>query len=116
MVPVTSVSDAVAFFCDVLGFDCTFQEETYAFLRRDDAAILLLQADPGTDLAEEPRQLSCYIDVYAIDTLYAALKPELDKLAKSRVRAPFDQNYGQREFHVIYEALLIFFGEPIGES
>lgn len=56
---------------------------------------------------------SCYICVENINGLYAELKPRLDLLADGRVKPPFDQPYGQREFHVIDEdGLLIFFGEP----
>jgi len=34
------------------------------------------------------------------------------RLPEGRVRAPFNQPYGQREFHVIDEdSLLLFFGE-----
>jgi hypothetical protein len=35
-------------------------------------------------------------------------------LPDGRVRAPFDQPYGQREFHVLDEdGTLVFFGEAI---
>jgi hypothetical protein len=67
---------------------------------------------PAVD--DERRQNSCHIDVEGVDALYAELKPKLDTLPSGRVRAPFDRDYGQREFHVIDEgAMLIFFGEPL---
>ena len=57
---------------------------------------------------------SFYIDVDGIDDLYAELAPGLADLPQGRVRAPFDQPYLQREFHVIDEdGTLIFFGEDI---
>lgn len=69
------------------------------------------------DTHDPKHQQSCYIDVLGLDALYEELKPNLDKLPSGRVRAPFDQSYGQREFHVIDEdALLVFFGEPIERS
>ena len=44
------------------------------------------------------------------------MKLRLDPLPKGRVRAPFNQDYGQREFHVIDEdCTLIFFGEAIDQ-
>jgi catechol 2,3-dioxygenase-like lactoylglutathione lyase family enzyme len=116
MVPVTDVSDAVAFFEQTLGFRTGLHRDDYAYVMRDGAAVRLLAAHPTMDMSEEPRQLSCYIDVTEIDALYTELKPKLDQLPAGRVRAPFDQPYGQREFHVIYEALLIFFGEPIAKD
>lgn len=44
----------------------------------------------------------------------AEMKSRLDTLSKRRVRAPVDQDYGQREFHVADEGCtLVFFGEAI---
>lgn len=116
MVPVTDISGAVAFFVGTLGFQTRAHRDDYAYVTRDGAAVRLLAAHPTMDMSEEARQLSCYVDVTGIDALYAELKPTLDQLPAGRVRAPFDQPYGQREFHVIYEALLIFFGEPIAKD
>ncbi|MTI03536.1 hypothetical protein, partial [Roseibium sp. RKSG952] len=57
---------------------------------------------------------SFYIDVEGIDELYEELRSGLDDLPEGRVRAPFDQPYLQREFHVLDEdGTLIFFGEDI---
>jgi len=115
--PFVLVSDmdrALEFFCGTLGFQLGYREEGYAFIERDNAALRLLNASPSVDMHDPKRQQSCYIDVRGLDDLYAAMKPELDKLPTGRVRAPFDQDYGQREFHVTDEdALLIFFGEAI---
>ncbi|MEO1205560.1 MAG: VOC family protein [Pseudomonadota bacterium] len=114
MVPVTNLDKSISFFENVLGFKATYRQENYAFLRRDAIGIRMLEAAPGTDLSDPRRQVACYIDVLGLDDLYAELKSQLDALPKGRVRPPFTQDYGQREFHVIDEdALLIFFGEPI---
>ena len=114
-VPVGDMDRALEFFCGTLGFKLGFRAEGYAFIKRDKAALRLLDAPPGTDMHDPKRQQSCYIDVQGIDELYAELKPELDKLPTGRVRPPFNQDYGQREFHVTDEdALLVFFGEGIG--
>lgn len=102
----------VGFYQDILGFTLEFQADNYAFLRRDSVAVRLLGVDPETDLSDPARENSFYIDVQGVDSLYDAMKPRLDKLAQGRVRAPFDQPYDQREFHVIDEdGTLIFFGE-----
>lgn len=108
---------SLRFFQGVLGFETGFRAENYAFIRRDDVAVRVIEVGPEIDLGDERRQNSCYIDVEGIDALYAELKSGLDTLPPGRVRPPFDQDYGQREFHVIDEdALLIFFGEPISLS
>lgn len=114
MVPVTDLEKSIRFFEEVLGFETPYKQDNYAFMCRDAVAIRLLEASKDVDLHDAHRQIACYIDVFNIDELYAELKPQLDKLPKGRVRTPFNQDYGQREFHVIDEdALLIFFGEPV---
>ena len=110
-VPVSDVLRASRFFHEVLEFELGATQDGYAYLHSGPAAIRLIQAEPDVDLADPARQLSCYVDVDGVDALYARLKPKLDLLSEGHVRAPFTQDYGQREFHVIYEALLIFFGE-----
>lgn len=117
IVPVANMERAIAFFQTSLGFAVTVKMDGYAYLTRDSIAIRLIQAAPGTDTHDPKRQQACYIDVEGLDSLYAELKPNLDQLPPGRVRAPFNQTYGQREFHVIDEdSLLIFFGESIANA
>lgn len=111
-VPCTSLTAQIGFYRDVLGFNVGFQSEEYAFVHRDDVAVRLVQVADAVDLSHPERQTSFYVDVQGIDDLYAALKPKLDTLGTGRVRAPFNQDYGQREFHVKDEdCTLVFFGE-----
>lgn len=119
-VPVKDMDSAITFFCETLGFDLGFRgyEPDYAFLKRDRAALRLLNGPPGADLDDEARQIAVYIDVDDVDALYTELKPKLDLLPPARVNAPdgapFDRFYGQREFHVSDDGpLLIMFGSPI---
>jgi catechol 2,3-dioxygenase-like lactoylglutathione lyase family enzyme len=91
---------SIDFFEGVLGFACTYSDDNYAFLRRDNAAVRLLEVLPERELHDRRSQNHVYIDVDDVDGLYAELKPELDKLPKGRVRPPFDTEYGQRELHV----------------
>lgn len=113
-VPCTDLGTQIAFYRDVLKFDLSFQAEGYAFMRRDSVAVRLVEVFGSVDLSHPERQGSFYIDVDGLDSLYAELQPGLDKLPQGRVRAPFDQDYGQREFHVIDEdCTLVFFGEPV---
>ncbi|MGR3503902.1 bleomycin resistance protein [Pseudaestuariivita sp.] len=116
-VPCTRLATQIAFYRDCLGFTVGFEADNYAFLRRDDVAVRLVQVDATVDLTHPERQGSFYIDVTDIDGVYAAMKPALDALPEGRVRAPFDQDYNQREFHVIDEdCTLIFFGEAIRDA
>lgn len=116
-VPCTSLQAQIGFYCDVLGFAVGFQADNYAFLKRDDVAVRLIEVGPDEDLKAPERENSFYIDVKGLDGIFNVMKPALDKLDASRVRAPFDQPYGQREFHVADEdCTLVFFGEQIGEK
>ena len=111
-VPRTSLVAQIGFYRDVLGFELGFQAENYAFLRRDAVAVRLVQVSDTVDLSNPEREGSFYIDVDGIDALYASLKPRLDALPQERVRAPFNQDYNQREFHDADEdCTLVFFGE-----
>lgn len=111
-VPCSSLEAQIAFYQGVMGFSVGFQADNYAFLRRDAVAVRLVKVDAGTDLQNPQRQGSFYIDVEGLDDLYASMKPDLASLPEHRVRPPFNQDYGQREFHVLDEdCTLIFFGE-----
>lgn len=113
-VPCTSLDRQIAFYRDVLGFTVGFQAENYAFLHRDAVAVRLVEVWEQVDLSHPEREASFYIDVDGVDALYEALRPGLQTLPEGRVRAPFDQEYGQREFHVADEdCTLVFFGEAV---
>ena len=60
---VSNLGRSIRFFEDILGFRCGFQAENYAFIRRENVAIRLLEVSSDIDLQEEKRQQSCYIDV-----------------------------------------------------
>lgn len=114
-VPCRSLERQIVFYRDVLGFEVGFTADNYAFLRREAVAVRLIEVEADDDLSE--REMSFYIDVTGIDALYADMQNALSSLPEGRVRAPFDQNYGQREFHVLDEdGNLVFFGEGIAEA
>lgn len=114
-VPCTDLKKQVAFYRDCLGFSVGFEADNYAFLRRDAVAVRLVEVCSEVDLNHPEREGSFYIDVQGIDALFADMKPALDRLPRERVRAPFNQPYGQREFHVADEdCTLVFFGEAAG--
>ena len=113
-VPCTSLERQISFYRDVLGFAVGYQADNYAFLKRDAAAIRLVEVSDHVDLSAPEREGSFYIDVDGLDAVYADMQPALAQLDPSRVRAPFDQPYGQREFHVADEdCTLVFFGESL---
>lgn len=111
-VPCKRLKSAIAFYCDVLGFELRFKSERYALVDRDNVAIRLIEVDADVDLSQPAKQQEFYIDVNDIDGVYAQMAKRLLDLPEGRVRAPFVQDYGQREFHVADEdCTLVYFGE-----
>ena len=116
-VPCKELAEGIAFYTRMLGFEVNYRTETYAYLQRDAVALRLVEVDAGVDLHDPVRQQSIYIDVEDINNVYEQLAPRLEELPRGRVRAPFNQPYGQREFHVVdQDCTLIFFGERIPED
>ena len=101
---------SLSFFMKTLEFECGFRMDNYAFIHHKGHGIRLLEVEPSCDIGEQ----MIYLDVDDVDALYATLKSRLNKLASDRVRAPFDQPYLQREFHVKDpDNCLLMFGTDI---
>ncbi|MCI4662347.1 MAG: VOC family protein [Neomegalonema sp.] len=116
-VPCSDLDRQIVFYRDRLGFSPGYRSDGYAFMRRDKVALRLVQVFDHVDLQHPERQGSFYIDVQGIEDLYRSLEPALATLPTNRLRVPFDQPYGQREFHVADEdCTLIMFGEPIAQA
>ena len=116
-VPCTSLDRQIGFYRDRLGFTLGYRAENYAFLHRDDVALRLIEVDPQVDLSAPEREQMIYIDVDDVDAVWTDMAPRLSPLPPERYRAPFDQEYGQREFHVADEdCTLILFGAQIRQA
>lgn len=117
IVPVKSVRDTVAFYLDILGFEdrIVSDDGSFAILIHGEAAVQLVQTDNADALRATSENISIYLWAKHVDELYAHLKQKLDTLPEGRVRAPFDQPYGKREFHVkAPDGCLLFFGKNNG--
>jgi len=111
---VPDLDDGIAFY-EGLGFSCTFRDDDpgYAFLRAEGGGLRLLETD-RPEAAAAAREHMVYIDVPCVDTLWDRIRPFLSTLPEGRVRAPFDQSYGQRELHAIDPGgTLVLFGQAI---
>ncbi len=114
IVPVRDVAATVAFYTDVLGFDARLvtDDNSFAVVGLDGAGIQLLKTDDPQALRATANNISIYMPVHGLDALYEKLRPKLDALPAGRVRPPFEQPYGMREFHVKDpDGCLLFFGE-----
>lgn len=116
IVPVRDVAGSISFYRDVLQFDVVFcaDDKSIAIVRRDGAVIQLLQTHDAGALAATANNIAIYLTIKSVDRLYADLADDLADLPAGRVRPPFNQDYGMREFHVKDpDGCLLFFGEDI---
>lgn len=115
IVPVREVRESTAFYRDVLGFEVGFMaaDASLAIVKRGPAiGIQLLHCDDPKALEATANNISIYFHVRGLDALYETLRPKLEALPEGRQRAPFNQDYGMREFHVKDpDGCLLFFGE-----
>jgi catechol 2,3-dioxygenase-like lactoylglutathione lyase family enzyme len=116
IVPVADIAATMAFYTEVLGFEPRFvaSDRRFAMLAHGAAAIQFIKTDDPGALAATATNIAIYLPVRGVDRLYEALRPQLVKLPEGRVRPPFDQAYGMREFHVKDpDGCLLFFGEDL---
>jgi len=109
MLTVTDVNQAIAFYRDVLGFQCVSSFEGWATMSRDGAEVML--ALPNAHLAfEKPLMTgSLYFNTDDVDAWWERLKD------KCVVEYPMeDFEYGMREFAVRDNSgYLLQFGKQI---
>lgn len=106
MVPSYNIKETVRFFGELFNFKIARDENNYAIIYKDNHLIHILNA--GTDIGE----MEFYLEVDDIDNLWYNIK---DKLEGIKVKAPFDREYGMREFHVIvpHTKTLMFVGQAL---
>jgi len=116
IVPVRDVERSVDFYADVLGFErrMVSDDKRFAIVVHGEAALHFVVTDDEQALRATANNISVYLWVREIDALYQQFEPKLAGLGEGRVRAPFDQPYGMREFHVKDpDGCLLLFGEPL---
>jgi len=107
MVPSYNIKETVNFFVSLFGFTVYMGgEDGYSIIYKDQQTIHILNA--GSDIGE----MEFYLEVDDIDGLFDSIK---DKLEGIKVRAPFDREYGMREFHIIvpHTKTLLFVGQAL---
>jgi catechol 2,3-dioxygenase-like lactoylglutathione lyase family enzyme len=106
MIPSFDLPKTVRFFQEIFAFSTVKNAPHYAILYKDGLTIHLQNA--GKDIGE----MSFYLEVDDLDGLWESIK---DRIRELRVRAPFDQSYGMREFHIEipHTNTLLFVGQEI---
>lgn len=113
MLPVVDIDAACAFMRDCLGFETTFRVQGHAYCESGQGAVRFINAPPDADMDDPARQVVIYLDCDDVDALWAAHAKAISALPNSHRRAPFDREYGQREFHLIHGPFLFMAGQPI---
>ena len=116
IVPVRDVGVSIVFYRVLLGFDMPYlaPDNSIAIVKREGAVIQLLQTDDAETFNVTATNIAIYLSVKQIDALYASLEPGLMSLPETRLRPPFNQDYGMREFHIKDpDGCLLFFGEDV---
>lgn len=114
LVPVADMAASLGFYRDALGFRLISgaASSRFAMVGRGGARIGL-QAGFGADVvAVTGTHLAASVLVDDLDGYWAEIAPGLAGLPPGRVRRPFRQDYGVREFHVKDpDGFLMFFSE-----
>jgi catechol 2,3-dioxygenase-like lactoylglutathione lyase family enzyme len=97
---VPDLAQALAFFCDVLGFERRFAEGDYAYVELGGCGLRLLEEPTRRLTADGKSRVTVYIDVADIDALHASLQAALATLPPDRVEPLMDRPWRQREFQV----------------
>lgn len=102
IVPVRDMALTLALYVDVLGFETRelSDDSKFGLVVCSEVAVMVLQSDDEAAFLATLRSISIHIWFDDADDFYSALRSKLDNLPQGRVRPPFDQPYGMREFHV----------------
>ena len=116
MLPVADIPAACAFVRDCLGFEVQMHGDTHAYCHSGDGAVRFIQAPPDADMDDPARQIVIYLDCDDADALWAVHSDAIHALPESHRRAPFDREYGMREFHLIHGPFLFMAGHRIAKD
>lgn len=102
IVPVSDLAATLAFYTDVLGWtqEVGNAHHGYALVRRGALMVAMVNAADDAALHATSHNISAQLWIDDLDAYWAEIAPQLKNLPEGRVRAPFNQSYGTREFHL----------------
>jgi len=105
-IPSKNMKESINFMVETFGFEPNNYSDVYSELISDNHVLGIVQAHG------EPNEQSIYLRVNDVDALWSKIK---NKLEKANPKAPFNQEYGMREIHVVIPGTntLLFIGSPI---
>ena len=104
MIPSFNLDETSKFFVDLFEFTIV-KDGDYMILNKDDIFIHILRAG-------EVGEIEFYYVINGLDQLWEKIKGNLEGI---KVKPPFNQDYGMREFHVIvpHTKVLMFVAEEM---
>ena len=108
MIPSTDLGEISDFMEKNLGFSTVMETPEYVIISKEGNDLHIIPSH-----SDNPNQLSVYFEVENLDKVWSSFQDFCDEEVK--VRPPFDQAYGMREFHVILPRTncLLFVGQII---
>ena len=108
MIPSCNIKETVKFFTGLFSFEI-YMDGDYAIIYKNNLTIHILNA--GKDIGE----MEFYLAVDEIDSLWESIKHKLEGV---KTRAPFNREYGMREFHIVvpHTKTLMFVGKALSRQ
>lgn len=102
IVPVSDMGRTLPFFTDVMGFthEVGSVDYGYCLVRRGALMVAMVNAADDAALRATANNISAQFWIEDLDGYWAEIEPRATALPEGRVRAPFNQSYGTREFHI----------------
>ncbi|MCW9034769.1 MAG: VOC family protein [Rhodospirillales bacterium] len=113
---VRDIDKTLDFYTDILNFEKGFvsDDKMFATISHGEAAIHFVKTENEDALNFTAHHASIYLWVKNLDALYDTLKSNLESLGEGRVKLPFIQDYGMKEFHVKDpDGCTLLFGENV---
>lgn len=106
IIPSYDLKKTGEFFKEILEFSPHMETDNYSIYFKDKQTVHLLRA------GETIGQMEFYLEVDNLDSLWESIK---DRLEGMHFRAPFDREYGMREFHleIPHTKTLLFVGQKL---
>lgn len=110
MIQSSDVIESAAFFQQVLGFTLVRKDNSYIILSKENCTLHIKQV-----INHRPESAELYLEVDQIDIVWDSIK---GKLKGIKVKEPFTQPYGMKEFHLLLPNTntVLFVGQWIREE
>jgi len=109
MLAVANMTETLAFYREVLGFNVSMETPAYSIIERDGASVHFMAAADESVMKAVRGHTEFYIEVTDIRSLWAHVETFKEKY---KIKDLYDRDYGMTEFHIVDpNDCLVFVGE-----